>query len=167
MPEVVLDDCLYHLYAAQEAMNDYIELDVYQSIFEAEDPKVKEQVQQNEKTSKSVVDHLKAAIDWIIDLGKKIIDSFKTLFQNLGMSKDDRAAYEEFKKACKEDPSLKNKKVTVRDFRKVQGDYKALLKEIEEADRALAANKEYPLEKLMNKIKNFAGGAGKGQAGAV
>lgn len=159
---ITLDDCLFHLFSAQESLKDYTEIDVYQSIFEAEDPKVKEQIERNSRASKSAIDHVKSALDYLIELANKLIDGFKNFLSNLTMSKEERISYDEFKAACKKDPTLKNKKVTVMDYRKMRKEYEALLKEVEEADKALAANKEYPLDKLLKKIEDFGTGAGKG-----
>ena len=45
----------------------------------------------------------------------RIINSITDFFKKLGMDKGERDAFEQFKEACKQDPSLKNKKITVND----------------------------------------------------
>lgn len=163
----VMDESLYYLMLAQEALDEYIEIDTYAAIFEAESPNVKEQDAKNEAVANKTTSYLQKAIDAIISLGKSIIKAISNFLANLTMSSEERKEYEDFKKACKEDPSLKNKKVTVTDFRKMREEYEKLKIEVKEAEKALAAEKDFPLESLLNKIKGFASNAGKGVAVSV
>ena len=167
MNTIVLDDCLYHLYCAQEALNDYTEIDSYMEIFEAENPEVAEQVEQNEKSKKTVIDHLKSAGNAILNVIRNIISSIQDFFRKINMDEAERQAYEAFKKQCANDPSLKNKKVTVLDFRRYTEDYQKILAEAEAAERELAAGRDYPIDNIVSKITEFCSGGSKAMVTAV
>lgn len=167
MATLLMDECLYHLHQVDLLMEGYKELDDYQVIFEAENPEVQETLVNNNKIESGVGSHLKKAAQAVMDMISKFIDFFKNIFGVVGMSKEERQLYENFKEACKKDPSLKNKQVTVRDFRETMKQYDALKKEVEQAERDLREGKETDCEKLLNKIKEFAAGAGKGIAVTV
>ena len=65
----VMDESLYYLMLAQEALDEYIEIDTYAAIFEAESPNVKEQDAKNEAVANKTTSYLQKAIDAIISLG--------------------------------------------------------------------------------------------------
>ena len=148
-------------------MEGYQEVGSYEAIFESENPEVKETLVNNKKIENGVCDHLKKAAQAVLNMINKFIDFFRNIFGVAGMSKEEKALYDNFKEACKKDPALKNKKVTVQDFRETMKQYEALKQEVEQAERDLRAGKETDCEKLLNKIKDFAAGAGKGVAMTV
>lgn len=162
MGAIVLDDCLYHLRKAELCMEHYVELDAYQEIFEAENPDVKNQLVENKKASKSVLDHLKAAGEAVIKMIHNIIDAVENFFKKLKMDGDERDAYEKFKEACKKDPELKNKKITVTDYENTMKEYNALIKDIEKVERDLQEGKKTDADALIERMQKFLTGAAKG-----
>lgn len=167
MSTLVLDACLYNLHQVDLLMEGYQEVGSYEAIFESEDPEVKETLVKNKKIEGGVGEHLKKAAEAVLQMIHKFIDFFKNIFGTVGMSKEEKDLYNQFKEACKKDPSLKNKQVTVKDFRETMKQYDALKKEVEQAERDLRAGKETDTDQLINKIKSFAAGAGKGIAMTV
>lgn len=162
MNSIYLDDSLYHLMEAQKAIDLLEPIDPFEEIFEAADVKTAIKLKNNEENSKGAVGHLKAAAQSILNFIRNIISSIRDFFEKRCMDKKQRAAYEEFKKACANKPELKNKKITVMDFKKFNGDYEKLLKEAENADRELAKGKDYPADEILKKISEFCSGAAKG-----
>ena len=132
MSTIILDDCLLYLYEAEKCLNEYKELDAYMEIFEAENPEVKEQVEKNEKAKSGAIENIKKAAKAVLDMIKKLIRTVGDFIEKRKLSVDERAAYEAFKEAAKKDPSLKNKKITVRNFKEIEAEYQKVLKELEE-----------------------------------
>lgn len=162
MSTIILDDCLFHLMEAQKCLDMYIDIDPFEEIFEATDPKTAVKLKTNADAKSGALSHLKAAAQAVLNLIRNIISSIVDFFAKRFTSKKQREAYENFKAACAKDPSLKNKQITIMDFRKFNKEYEKLLKEAEVADRALAEGKDYPVDDLIKKISSFCGGAAKG-----
>lgn len=162
MNSIYLDDSLYHLMEAQKSIDLLEPIDPFEEIFEAADIKTAVKLKNNEENSNGAVGHLKAAAQSILNFIRNIISSIRDFFEKRCMDKKQRAAYEEFKKACANNPELKNKKITVMDFKKFNGEYEKLLKEAENADRELAKGKDFPADEILKKITDFCGGAAKG-----
>lgn len=167
MNSIIIDDCLYHLMEAEKCMKDYQELDIYTEIFEATDPKTAVQLKRNEKAISGTTNHLKAAFNAIIQMIRNLISSITDFFQKRLMKDSERQAYEDFKAACKNNPELANKKITVMDFRKFNKEYEQLLAEAEDTDRKLATGQDTPVEEIIKKMTEFCGGAAKGAMTAV
>ena len=164
MSTIILDDCLFHLMEAQKCLDMYIDIDPFEEIFEATDPKTAVKLKTNVEAKSGALSHLKAAAQAVLNLIRNIISSIVDFFAKRFTSKKQREAYENFKAACAKDPSLKNKQITIMDFRKFNKEYESLLKEAEAADRALAEGKDCPADDLIKKISSFCGGAAKGVA---
>ena len=167
MSVLVLDECLTELYEAERCLNMYEKVDPYLEIFEANNDDVKAQVENNEKATNGAIEHLKNAGEALLNMIRNIIDSIKDFFKKRNMDALEREAYESFKEACKKDPALKNKKITVTDYRKLQTEYSKILKEVEEYDRALASGRKTDVEELANAITNRVAGVAKGVSVAV
>lgn len=164
---VLQDECLSALMEVNEYMKDYIDISEYQSIFEAENPKVKEQLANNEVVVKNSDSALKKAIEALKRFIRNIIESFKDFFAKMKMDKGERDAFEKFKEACQRDPSLANRKITVKDYRQILAQYDQLIKETEAKIRAVKANEKTPIQELLDKINRTASGAIKSTAGIV
>lgn len=167
MSTIILDDCLYYLIEGQKCINAYKEIDSFLEIFEADNPEVQATADNNAKAGTGAVSNLKKAATAVLNMIRKIIDSIVDFFQKRTMDTQEREAYEKFKEAAKQDPSLKNKKITVKDFRALTKEYDALLKEVEEQERLVAAGKEGDFDALTKKITTFCGNAAKGVAVSV
>ena len=155
MSAIVLDECLYYLKEAQDYLSLYSEIDPYEEIFEAYKPETQIKVQQSKKAKSGVMGSLEKAGRAIKEMIQRIIDSIKDFFDKRKMDKTERQAFEEYKAACAKDPSLKNKKILVRDFREVTKKYNSILKEAEEADRKIAMDKAVNTDALFKKMTDF------------
>lgn len=162
MSTIILDDCLHYLIEGQKCINAYEEIDSFLEIFEAENPEVQAKAEKNAKAGAGAVSNLKKAANAVLNMIRKIIASIVDFFQKRNMDQQEREAYEKFKEAAKQDPTLKNKKITVKDFRTLNKEYDALLKEVEEQERLVAAGKEGDFDALTKKITTFCGNAAKG-----
>ena len=146
-------DCVEALYEASQSLKDYVEIDSYSEIFESENPEVKEKIDNNKAVVEKTDNAILRAIKALKNLISRIINSITDFFKKLGMDKGERDAFEQFKEACKQDPSLKNKKITVNDYRKVIANYDEMIKELEATDRDLAMKKETPFQTIQRKIQ--------------
>ena len=123
MDNIVLDECLSNLLESEELMREYKPLDEFTTIFESDDPKVKEQEKKNESVISKVVEKLKNALKALKDFFNRMVESIKNFIDLRKMDKAEKEAYYTFKQAAKEDPSLKDKKITVSDYTQLLQDY--------------------------------------------
>ena len=159
MSTLLLDDCLQNLLYAQEAMKEWIPLTEYEVIFEAaEKPETADKVAKNEATATKSVGFVRKAIQAVIEVIKKIYYAVKELIDRCTMDGAEREAFEAFKATMAKDPSMKNKKVTVRDFRKIEAEYDKLLAEIDQNIRAVKADEKHPIENITKKVTDFTKG---------
>ena len=94
-------------------------------------------------------------IDSILGAIKKLKEAVNEFIQKRKMSEAERKAYEQFREMVKADPSLANKKVRVRDFKEAQKRYKEFLAECDAEYRKVQEDANHPIEKLLNKGKDF------------
>ena len=148
-----MDESLQYLIEAQSYLNKIKPIDVSNIFFEADSECTKKQMKTNEKAKNGFIQSIKKAFQAIIDSIKKIIEKIRTKFRELGMSKEDKLAYEQFKKACAENPNLANKEITVVDIEKlkknVQPHMDALNKAVAAGDKRAIEKESGILEKLI------------------
>lgn len=153
----------YYLEQADEALNRIVQVDSFSEIFEAGNPEVKEQIENNNEAKKDSQGFLSKAANALLNLFRNIKNSIQDLIYKTKLDKLQREAYDAFVAACKKDPSLKNKKIRVKDYRKICEEHDVILKEVEAADKAMSNGKNVDIEALKQKIANF----GKGMGGAA
>ena len=149
MAKIILDDCLQALYEAELSMADYVELTSYQTIFEADDPKVQAQQETNEEAQGKTENALIRAVKAVKAMISSLINAIADFLRKLTMSSEERKSFDEFKAACASDPSLKDKKITVQDYRNVMAQYDAMIKQLEEGMRNAENMKESKFKELM------------------
>lgn len=160
MNRVFSDECLQNLYCAQETMKNWIPLSDYEMIFEAVvNPDVKSKIVQNEETGKKSIGFVQKAIQAVQKLIRSIIEKIQDFIDKLTMAGPERAEYERFKASIKNDPKLKNKRVSVRDFRKITNSYDSLLAEVEDEMRKVKNNPDHPIDGITKKVSDFISGA--------
>lgn len=171
-----LYDCYSREFAC--AMNDvnlylkeYVELSEYQMIFEADDQNVMNTMIKNKNAEEKGGNAITRAIDAVINMIKRVIGSVKDFFTRFTMNDAEKNAFYAFKQACAKDPSLANKQVTVRDWRKIQaacdGQYQQGVKMVNNALNEInnAATEEQCdaiLKKFMPNINDLIKGLGRG-----
>ena len=149
MAKIILDDCLQALYEAELSMADYVELTSYQTIFEADDPEVQAQQETNAEAQGKTENALIRAVKAVKAMISSLINAIADFLRKLTMSSEERKSFDEFKAACASDPSLKDKKITVQDYRNVMAQYDAMIKQLEEGMRNAENMKESKFKELM------------------
>lgn len=161
MGTFMLDECLTALYEAQQHMQGYSELTSYQEIFEATNPDVAEKMKSNTEIEGKTDNAVLKAIRAVKNMIKSIISAINNFIQELTMKKAEKDAYKQFLEAAKKDPSLKNKKITVKDYRAVQAQYDEALKDIDNAIRQVKMNENTPIEDIVKKATSLLGNTAK------
>ena len=173
-------DVLEGLHMVEEAIAEYSPITMFEECFteafgskkkKAEEERraaeIKAKEEANAKATAKGVSGLRKALDAVLAMCRAIIDGIDNFFQEHKLDKEEKEAYENFKLACKQDPSLANKKITVRDFKKTFEEYQKLMKECEKEMEAVAKDADHPLDSMMKKIENFAKNNAKGVAVSV
>lgn len=156
MAEIVLDEVLTALNDAQTFLEGYDEsLSEYQILFESDNPEVAEKIKKNEDIAGKTDNALLRAVRAVRGIISNIISSISNFLKEVTMGKDEYASFKDFKEACKKDPSLRNKKVTVKDYRSVQKEYDTLLSELDSAIAESKRNENTSTEKLVKKVTDF------------
>lgn len=155
MAKVILDDCLQALYEAELSMADYVELTSYQTIFEADDPEVQAQQKTNKEVQGKTGNALVRAVKAVKAMISSLINAIADFLRKLTMGSDERKSFDEFKAACAQDPELKNKKITVKDYRNVMAQYDAMIKELEAGMRNADNMSDTKYKELTNKASSF------------
>ena len=136
-------------------LEDYHELTPYQLIYEANKPDVSNQMQKNANIKQNSEGVIMKAIHAVQKIIKNIISSIQDFFDKLTMGKDEKVLYQEMQTALQQNPELKNKKLTVKDFRTISQKYDTMINDLEGEIRNCAANHKPPAQELMDKITNF------------
>lgn len=152
---LIRDDAYREIFLAVESLNDYVEIDLFDAVFESEEgnEEVANVTQKNEQAKGGAIEHLKKAIAAIRATIANFFKNIASKFEERKMEKEERDAYLAFKEAVKNDPTIKNKTVTVKDYRKVKEDWKKMEEEFRQADEALKRGQDTDVDKLVNKWK--------------
>ena len=94
-------------------------------------------------------------IDAVLGMIQKIKDTVSDFIARRRLSETERKAFEQFKEMMKKDPAMANKKVRVRDFKEIQRRYQQFMAECEKEYEAVAKDAEHPIDKLLEKGKNW------------
>lgn len=94
-------------------------------------------------------------IDAVLGMIQKIKDTVSDFIARRRLSETERKAFEQFKEMMKKDPNMANKKVRVRDFKEIQRRYQQFMAECEKEYEAVAKNADHPIDKLLEKGKNW------------
>lgn len=139
---------------AMESINQYIPKSAAELFFEANESDIASN--QNAKKSENIlIRAIKAVKNMISTLIKKISDFIQTKF----MSKEEKERFRRFKELAAQDPNLKNKKISVKDFKKINKQYQKTLNDIDksiaEVDRQTdeqAAETVRQIQELANNV---------------
>ena len=115
----------------------------------------KQQMEKNDAAAAKASSGLKKVIDSVLAMIKRLKDAIVDFFERRKLDEEERKAMNALEEAMRKDPSLKNKKITVADFRKVQGEYEAITKEIEKEITKCKNESYQPSQELTNRIKRF------------
>ena len=156
---VILDECLQNLFYAEEAMKEWIPLTEYEILFEAGiNQEVKDKITKNEDTANKSTGFVQKAINAVIKLISSILRPIQEFIARFTMSSEERNAFDQFKAAMAKDPKLKNRKISVLDFRKINSAYDELAKEIDRNIQSVNANESHSIDGITDKVTKFLNG---------
>ena len=118
----------------------------------------------NEVVDEKSKNMFRRAFDAVMKFINGLIEKIKTLFQRMGLSKEEKKEFDEIRKAIMADPNIKNKSFTVDDYRKAKAQEEAIIKEMEAIQKAAerqAGNDEQEAEVIdrgMEKVKGMMSG---------
>lgn len=168
MEMIFKDEITNQLYLAYTESKAYLPIDEFELIFEADEGgEAKEKKDANDKVKKSVIDHLKNALSGIAKIISSLMSTISNWLKEKSLDKDEREKYEAFKELCKADPSLKNKKITVKDYEKIKEEYEKIEKEAERLDTEFKAGKLADAKAFLKSCADFCGNASQGATVAM
>lgn len=126
-----MDVCAGYLHEIDLLLEDYQEVPLYLDIFEAADPEMGKITAKNAEIEEKSTTLLDKAIKTVRNIFMKIKEMIHTIFTWMGMSKDEKTAYQQFVKEAKTNREFAGMTVTVHDFRKINDEYNRTLKEYE------------------------------------
>lgn len=144
----------YQLYKDILSLNDnYITVSNYSLLFESENDDIKEIIDGNNTISYKISNRINKLISMVKNAINNLISKVKNFFSYLGSSKEEKEKFKEFKELCKSDPSLKNKKISIIDYRKINAEYDKYIKEIDNKLHELRKDETTDIDKLVSDIK--------------
>lgn len=121
-----MDIALQYIQKAKIISENYVDMTLSEFMFEASDATL----QKNAKVEEASTSMLKKAIKKIRELITSISESVRDFFNRIFMSKAEREKFNEYKKKIEANPEIKNKKIRVTDFRKMNAAYDKALADI-------------------------------------
>jgi hypothetical protein len=155
MYSVLFDECFQNLNYAQETMNSWIPVSDYEIIFEAVNPEIQDKLFKNDNTGSKSIGFIQKAINKLLEIINKVIEGIREFIARLTMSGEEREAYEKFKSAVARDPKLKNRQVSVLDFRKISAQFDKMVSEVDTNIQAVQKNPDHQIDSVVNKASNF------------
>ena len=148
-----MDQTLQYLIEAQTYLNKIQPIDVSNIFFESDSEAVKKQMEKNEKAKGGFLTSIKNAFKSLIESIKNMVNKIRSKIKEMAMSKEDKLAYETFKRICAADPELAKKELTVMDYKKLESDVKphieAIKRAINKGDKDAIERENKIIEKLL------------------
>ena len=155
---VFLDDCLQNIFYAQEAMKEWIPITEYEILFESGISKdVKDKIAKNEDTANKSTGFLQKAINAVIRLISSITYPLRELIARFSLNGEEKKAFDRYKAAMERNPKLKNRRISVLDFKKTTKNYDGMLHEIDQRIKAVDADPNHSIEDIVHKATQFLG----------
>lgn len=153
-----MDLCMSYLYEASKLVEEYTEIDLYRSVFEAGDVAAVEQ--KNEKIQSDSRNLLQKAVDVI----KSIINKAKELISNclawFGASDEEKDKFKKFRDECAANPEFANMKISLTNWKEIERAYAEAINSAEAEYKAIkddeASTRDGKLTDIMNKLKKTA-----------
>ena len=155
MATIMLNDCLNELRLAQECLKEWVDIDPYMEIFEAESEEVKAQVNKNTEVKEKTEGHIKKAIDALINMIKSVISKIKGFFFGKKLDDKQKEMNAKMQAAKKKNPGIGKKQIKILDTNKFNSESSALEKEAEEALKQLSFGKDVLVGPIVDKISKF------------
>ena len=149
------DGAISGLIDVMEAADNIVPISEYSILFETDDPVVAAKMKNNEKNIEKSKSGIGKIIDGIISIIRRFVDTIQEFFIHLTMGKNERSQFEAFKEQMAKNPSLRNKKITVKDFRKINKEYDSIMSEIDSEIKKCRAGEDHPVDALIHKCENI------------
>lgn len=124
---------------------------------DVKDPVAEHKNVSNDENNQKSSGLLSKAFTALKNLFIRVKEAVGDFFRKMKMSSEERDAYEKFKEACKNDPKLANKKISVKDYYNLINEAKRLRSEI---DKSIAGNGSN-YDEIKSKVGKLLEGAGK------
>lgn len=128
-------------------------------LFEADQPVAANTMQQNQQQKQGVVSHLSNALEALRKMITSLMTRISDWFQKLTMGNKEKQLYDRVVEACKKDPQLAGKQISVTDFRAARKEYLNIMRQIELAEQQ---GNQSAADRLIEQLKGGFGGALKG-----
>lgn len=137
-------------FVSETMENEYVYISTYDTLF-------KEDIDDGALNSNStvrtkVVNKVSTLVSSIIKFISTIVKSIYNFINSLFTSKKVKKAFEEFKKECEKDPMLRNKKITITDYKKIMKEYDKKLNELTKKQYEIRKDDEAEIDTF---VKNF------------
>lgn len=144
-----------------DAMAMFTPISEYATIFEADNPEVQQRVRENRDAVNKAQGGLAKIFNSIKRIISNVITAIRNFFDRARLSAEEKKAFDAFKAACAQDPSLKNKKITVRAWQEIEAKGAELRKQGEAIlrnENAQPTECEQFIKNVENYITSTAGG---------
>lgn len=144
-----------------DAMAMFTPISEYATIFEADNPEVQQRVRENKDAVNKAQGGLAKIFNSIKRIISNVITAIRNFFDRARLSAEEKKAFDAFKAACAQDPSLKNKKITVRAWQEIEAKGAELRKQGEAIlrnENAQPTECEQFIKNVENYITSTAGG---------
>lgn len=152
-----MDLCMMYLEEAEKCAESIDSVSLFESVF-VEGSDVKASF--NEETEKKSFGLLRKAVNAIQRIFHRIQQIISDFLDYFRLDTTERSEFKKFEEECRKNPEFANKKVTVQNWKAIQKQYDATLKEMEKTARALAKSEDEAGPNLLNtmqeKAKNVA-----------
>ena len=154
-----MDECMQNIYILQESMREWEPMTEYEYVCESlTDPVIAAKAEKNQKVANKSGNALQRAINAVVMMIKKLKATINDFFERMKMGKDEKAMFDEYRRQIAENPNLKNKKFTVKDFRAIQKAYDEKLAQVDAEIRKVKADETHPIDDVVNEITGFLSG---------
>lgn len=147
-----------YLVSAVLAMKPYKEISDYQSIFESSDPEIIAQEEANNDASEKSQGFLKKTLETLKKAFKALISKIKDFIDRITMSNAERVGLKKMEEMMRQNPEFANKKISVKEYRKIVQLHEQKLKDIEAKIKEVRANEQTPIDKFVDDTKDFLAG---------
>lgn len=163
-----MDMCQLYLEEAVNASYDIQTIDTYTALFEAEDENVAATEKMNNVAADKSKNFFQKAVDAIKQAIGKLRAALRDFIDRIKLKGSEKDEFEKFCEEMKNNPEFKNKKITVRDWRRIEKQYNSIVKDIEREIENVQRTNEASKPKIMDHLeKQVAGFTGFAKATAV
>lgn len=155
-----MDQILVCLTETESLLKDYEDFTLDQLMTESDSEEAREKIKDNVKSQSKITEKLKAGVRALKNMIKAIIEKVNDMFSRLFMSMEEKEQFKKWEENIKSNPELANKKVTVKDFRKLNKAYDDAIKAANDARARNADPSE--MEKILSVLKKTLLGVGVG-----